>query len=372
MDKSARYYLVGINMIPELTPHRKRILRAYCSSPVEIWHLSLQEMSTIAGIAEVAPQIIAARQAISIDKEFEQAAQMKIRIVTILDPNYPQLLREINDPPPVLYIKGEYTKQDAVAISIVGTRRASQYGRMIATTLAKEISQLGLTVVSGLAMGIDTAAHQGALQVGGRTIAVLGSGLPNIYPAMHRQLAEKISDSGLLLSEFPLHCQPSKWSFPQRNRIISGLARGVVVVEAPLRSGALITARLALEQGREVFAVPGNITNTGSAGPNRLIKDGAKLIETVADIIDEFPDLKHLIAPQRTDMNLAKVFLSIQENTVYKLLGLEPLHIDDIINQCNLSLAEISQALLTLQMQGLVKEIDGKRYTRGLSNFNAT
>ncbi|MCI2426055.1 DNA-processing protein DprA [Candidatus Acetothermia bacterium] len=366
MDKSERYYLVGLNMIPALTPHRKRILRDYSSSPAEIWHLSLQRLATIAGITEVAPQIIAERRTISIDREFEQAAQMEIKIVTILDPDYPQLLREINDPPPVLYIKGQYTKEDAIAIGIVGTRRASQYGRMVATKLAKDIAQLGLTVVSGMAMGIDTAAHRGALQSGGRTIAVLGAGLLKIYPAINRHLSEKISQSGALISEFPLHCQSSKWTFPQRNRIISGLARGIVVVEAPLRSGALITARFAAEQGREVFAVPGNITNIGSTGPNRLIKDGAKLIETVADIIDEFPDLKHLLTPTTADKNLAQVSLSPQESVIYKLLGLEPLHIDDIINRGDLSRAEISQALLTLQINGLVKEIDGKRYTRSL------
>ncbi len=366
MDRSARYYLVGLNMIPVLTPRRKRILRAHFSSPAEIWHLSPQRLAAIAGITEVAPQIIAAQRTISIDKEFEQAAQMQIKIVTILDPDYPQLLREINDPPPVLYIKGQYTKEDAIAIGIVGTRRASQYGRMIATKLAKEISQLGLAVVSGMAMGIDTAAHYGALQAGGRTIAVLGSGLLNIYPTINRHLAEKISSSGLLISEFPLHSRPSKWTFPQRNRIISGLTRGIVVVEAPLRSGALITARFALEHGREVFAVPGNITNTGSAGPNRLIKDGAKLIETAADIVDEFPDLKHLLAPATADKSRSNALLSPQESAIYKLLGLEPLHIDDIINRGDLSFAEISHALLTLQMKGLIKEIDGKRYARSL------
>lgn len=366
MDRSARYYLVGLNMIPALTPRRKRILRAHFSSPAEIWHLSPQRLNAIAGIAEIAPQIIAARRAISIDKEFEQAAQMGIKIVTILDPNYPQLLREINDPPTVLYVKGQFAKEDAIAIGIVGTRRASQYGRMIATQLAKEIAQLGLAVVSGMAMGIDTAAHHGSLQAGGRTIAVLGAGLLTIYPAINQRLAEKISHSGLLVSEFPLHSRPSKWTFPQRNRIISGWARGIVVIEAPLRSGALITARFALEHGREVFAVPGNITNTGSTGPNRLIKDGAKLVETVADIIDEFPDLKHLLAPATADKDFAKVLLSPQENTIYKLLGLEPLHIDDIINRGVLSLAEISHILLTLQVKGLVKEIDGKRYTRSL------
>lgn len=285
MKRSARHILIGLNLIREITPRRMEILLDRFCSPQAIWEAPAQEIAAIPGFSSgIALQIASSRDEAAIDRELALAQRLRISIITLLDPDYPPALREIESPPPVLYTRGEKRIDTRRTIAIVGTRRASGYGRAMAERLAYNLGTLGLIVVSGLAVGIDTAAHRGALHAGAETVAVLGSGLLHPYPASNRGLIEEISQSGTVLSEYPLDTHPAKWTFPQRNRTISGLSRGVVVVEAPERSGALITARLALEQGREVFAVPGNVTSTASAGTNRLIKDGAKLVETVEEI----------------------------------------------------------------------------------------
>jgi len=219
-----------------------------------------------------------------------------IQTLTLSRPGYPRLLREIHDPPPVLYVKGTLLPEDEAAVAIVGTRAATPYGLDVAERLAEELARCGITVVSGLAEGIDRAAHEGALKAGGRTIAVVGHGLDTIYPRQHRELAERIMQSGCVLSEFSIGMPPLKENFPQRNRIISGLSLGTLVVEAPVRSGALITARTAMEQGREVFAVPGPVSSPKSEGTHALIKDGAKLVCKVQDILEELaPQLQHIV-----------------------------------------------------------------------------
>jgi DNA processing protein len=234
---------------------------------------------------------------------------------------------------------------------------------MVAEQLAKGLGELGRTIVSGMALGIDTAAHRGALAAGGRTLAVLGSGFANVYPRENMRLMREIAASGGILSEFPLQTEPERWNFPRRNRIISGLARGVVVVEAPERSGALITAQLALEQGREVFAVPGRITDETSRGTNRLLREGAKLVEDIEDIIEEFPDLRPILA-ERGARPKERPKLSPLEERLLRLLDWEPIHFDEILERSGLSPTELSHGLLQLQLKDLIKEFPGKRYAK--------
>jgi DNA processing protein len=279
-------------------------------------------------------------------------------VVDVLSERYPRLLMEIPDPPPFLYLMGELNGSET-AVAIVGSRRATQYGLCTATRLARELVSQRVTVISGMARGIDTAAHWGALKTGGRSIAVLGCGIDVVYPpengALHRALAE----GGALLSEFPLGTEPLAENFPRRNRIISALSRGVVVVEAGERSGSLITAHFALEQGREVFAVPGNVTSTKSRGVNRLIKEGAKLVERVEDILEELSIevLPNLPVPKPPSFELAP-----DEAEIYALLGQGPLQIDDIIVQSALTVGEVSATLLRLELKGAIMQLPGKHF----------
>ena len=365
MDRSQREYLIGLNLIAELTPRRMTVILDRFSSPEEMWRAPQGKLASLPGFnAEVAERVARARSEKDLDDELDRARKLHISILTILDEEYPPLLRQIENPPAALYVRGETRIDTARTLAIVGTRRSSRYGRAMAGKIAQDLARLGLTVVSGLAIGIDTAAHNGALK-SGITVAVLGSGLGHIYPASNTHLAEQICErGGSLVSEYPIAMPPSKWSFPQRNRIISGLSRGVIVVEAPKRSGALITARLAMEQGREVFAVPGNVTSQASTGTNSLIKDGAKLVTCVDDVISEFPDLAALTEPSTQVGREREIDLPAEERRVYDLIGLEPLHIDDIISRVGISPTRAAQILLTLQMQGLIEQIEGRRYIR--------
>ncbi len=289
---------------------------------------------------------------------------MGIRLVTLVDPEYPSLLREIDDPPFALYVRGKLPLNTACTIGIVGTRRGTQYGKLVAARLASQLALKGIIVVSGLAAGIDAAAHQGALDVGGHTVAVLGCGLDVSYPKTNQPLFERIAVEGTAMSEYSLGTRPAKWTFPQRNRILSGLCRGVVVVQAPARSGSLITARLALEQGREVFAVPGNITTATSAGTNGLIRQGAKIVETIDDVLEEFPDLRSMADRAPTVEEAEEPSLGVRERRVYDLISLDPVHVDDIIARADLSPTEASHVLLLLQLEDLIAEVDGGRYVR--------
>ena len=363
MNWTEDHCLIGLNLIPELTPRRMAILLERFSSARAIWRAPASVLAALPGFAEVAGKIVASRSEQAAKRELAQAEKLGVKVITILNFDYPPTLREIDTPPAVLYLKGDEAIDSITAIGVVGTRRASQYGRSVAERLAEDLGRAGLVVVSGLAVGIDAAAHRGALKAGAKTVAVLGSGVAHPYPASNRTLADRICASGTLVSEYPLDTRPAKWTFPQRNRILSGLARGVVVVEAPERSGALITARLALEQGREVFAVPGPITSTTSVGTNRLIKDGAALVETVDDILNEFPDLSEANRAT-TAATKPRITLSSVQQRVYDLIGLEALHIDDIIARGGMSLAEVSHSLLVLQMENLIQEVEGHRYIR--------
>jgi DNA processing protein len=288
------------------------------------------------------------------------------QVLTLADPAYPPALREIPDPPPFLYVHGQLAPSDR-AVALVGSRHPSSYGLRTARSLAAALGRHEVTVVSGMARGIDTAAHQGALDAGGRTVAVLGSGLDKPYPPESRSLFDRIAASGAVISEFALQAGPEAHHFPIRNRVISGLSLGTVVVEAAVRSGALITARLAAEQGREVFAVPGPIHSGRSAGAHRLLKDGARLVEGVDDILEELS--AHLEArpsnPKRSaepvspppdlDPDAARLFLA---------LGEEPVHIDELVRTLAIDPARLMGLLLELELRGLTTQLPGKRFLR--------
>lgn len=300
---------------------------------------------------------------------------MTIRKITIDDAEYPRSLKNIYDPPKVLYVNGMLSEQDEMAVALVGSRRASQYGLEACEKLAYELALRGVTIVSGMARGIDSAGHRGALRANGRTIAVLGSGHGDIYPPENEKLYNEIVKSGAVISEFENDMPPLPANFPQRNRIISGLSLGVVVVEAARNSGALITASLALEQNREVFAVPGKISSHTSSGTNELIKDGARLVQSADDILEELSLVE--ISPlagegkgkkDKSIGNMTKAYiynsLTDDERRVYKILSDEPLYIDEILDKAKLERSKVPKVLLNLELKRLIKELPGKQFVR--------
>jgi len=319
--------------------------------------------------------------------ELERLDRLGIRVIGLHDNDYPARLRNIYDPPAVLFVKGTLLPEDSRAIAIVGSRRASPYGRHVAAELAAGLAEHGFTVVSGLALGADAAAHEGALRAGGRTLAVLGGGVDIIYPPEHAGLYGRIAASGAVISEAPPGAPSTKSSFPIRNRIISGLSVGVVVVEAPEKSGALITASLALEQGREVFAVPGSVNSAQSRGSHRLLRDGAHLVESVEDILQ---DIELLIpaAPRKIDplagpkwdapgeeeappvaptppaVKMPPPVLPPEEDALYRLLSVNAKHIDVLIDDSHLPPAQVNAALLVLELKGLIQRRPGNHYIR--------
>ncbi len=307
------------------------------------------------------------------ERDLEELAKLGGEVIVLADPRYPALLRETYDPPIVLYSLGDIDGALAQpAVALVGSRRCSTYGRNIAEKLSRELAERGVTIISGLARGIDSAAHRGALEGKGLTLAVMGTGLDAVYPKENRKLAEQISAHGALVTEFPLATPPLSQNFPFRNRVISGLALGVMVVEGAERSGSLITARLAYEQGRDVFAVPGNITSAKSFGPNYLIKDGAKLVQTWRDVVEEFPaELKAaIISAERGEsrveqMKKDELTLSDAERRLLAKLKVdESTHIDQLITTSGLARGELMTALLTLEMTDRVRQLPGKSFVK--------
>ena len=306
-------------------------------------------------------------------REIEELAKLGGEAVTLSDERYPKLLRETYDPPIVIYCQGAFEAAvSQPAIAMVGSRRCSTYGRNVAEKLSRELAERGVTVVSGLARGIDSAAHRGALESGGLTVGVMGTGLDAVYPKENRKLAERIAERGALVTEFPLATPPVSQNFPFRNRVISGLSFGVLIVEGAERSGSLITARLAYEQGRDVFAVPGNVTSAKSFGPNYLIKDGAKLVQTWRDVIEELPadEKASILATERGEQRFEQVTidvvaLSASERRILSMLKPdEPVHIDQLIARSGLLTGELMGALLKLEMLDRIRQLPGKSFVR--------
>ena len=296
----------------------------------------------------------------SVDEEIEKAKKLDIDIITLADTVYPRNLLETYSPPPVLYKKGAFKEEDIFAVSVVGSRTPDRYGKVVAETLGRELGGMGITVISGMARGIDSIAHIAALRIGGRTIAVLGSGLDVVYPPENRALYREIVEKGVVLSEFPLGTTPDSNHFPKRNRVISGLALGVVVVQAAQQSGSLITAASALEQNREVFAIPGNITKPLGKGTNDLIKRGAKLVETVDDIIEEIEALRLYVGESRERGPEIKVELTTEEKAVCEVLKNDSLHIDDISRLSEMETSKVLSLLMGMELKGVVIQHSGK------------
>ncbi len=296
----------------------------------------------------------------------EQCRENEHKILIPSDPTFPRLLREMQNPPSLLFVRGDLIPTDALSIAIVGTRGATHYGRSQAQRFSRVLAQAGLTIISGLARGIDAAAHQGALEGGGRTIAVMSSGVAEVYPPNHQDLAEQIIASGALVSEMPPDARPRKGMFPQRNRLISGLSLGTLVIEAAQRSGALITARLAGEQGREVFALPGLVTSPGARGCHQLIRDGAILVESPENIIDALGPLVEGIqlSPEKTVRNAAELQLNDQESAGLQAVGIEPTDINTVVVSSGLPVPRVLSTLSVLEMRRLVRRVSGQLVQR--------
>ena len=371
---------VALNMTPGIGPRAAVKLLERFGSAEAVFGATRAEVEQVRLPPEAVDSVIARDLHEKAESEIEQVRKLGGDILILDDGVYPSLLREIYDPPIVLYVKGAWSEcLDQPCVAIVGSRKCSTYGQNSALMLARELAQRGVTIISGLARGIDAAAHRGALEGGGRTVAVMGTGLDEIYPRDHRKLAQQILDGGgALVSQFPLGTPPVSENFPYRNRVISGLSLGVLVVEAAENSGSLITARLAMEQNREVFAVPGNITSRTSFGTNYLIKGaGAKLVQQWQDVAAELPPqiAARLLPPpvgrkeKEKDLvdqlSLAPQDLSEKERTVFKLLSPDnPAHIDALVETSKLSVSQLTGTLLTLEMRELVRALPGKCFVR--------
>lgn len=347
----------------------KRLTERF-GSPEAVLKGSRSELIECGVESEIIRQLHGSELARQADAELQKAEQAGVHILTWSDERYPLLLKEIFDAPPIIYVRGRVEiLTNRPTIAIVGTRTPTPYGIHVAETLARDLTRAGVSIISGLARGVDTAAHRGALEAEGSTVAVLGSGVDVIYPRENKKIADRIAATGAMISEFPLNTYPAPQNFPIRNRIISGLSLGCTVVEAAEHSGSLITARMALEQNREVFAVPGPITGSKSFGPNFLIKQGAKLVQNWRDIIEE------LVPPLRDDI-LRRVDgaapvdeklppITTEEHTVFNLLSVEqPTHIDHLVSATQMQASILSERLLTLEMKGLIKQLPGKNFVR--------
>lgn len=354
-----RKYWVGFHRVPYVGPARIRRLVDHFGSLQGAWIADPRDLRLVLD-ERCVESLLKTRASLSLDAEMERIERLEISVITLEDADYPRLLAQIPAPPPVLYLKGSLTAGDATAVAIVGTRRASAYGREVTARLAAELAESGVTVVSGLARGIDGFAHQGALRAGGRTLAVLGSGVNVIYPAEHRNLAAQIVEHGALISDYPPDRKPDAPNFPARNRIIAGLSLGTVVVEAPARSGALITCDFAADQGREVFVVPGSVLANTSVGCNRLLRDGARPVTCASDVLED------LNLGQRREQTAVQQALPITESE-RRLLALvtgEPQHIDEIVAAANLPIAEGAALLTMMELKGLVRNVGAQHYLR--------
>ena len=364
---------LALRLVPGLGNRiAKRLLDAL-GSATEVFRASPSELESLGVPSHVIRNLAAGTVFEAAIQEVEQARQLGTRILTIREADYPALLKEIFDPPLVLYVRGELALLRAPSLAVVGTRRTTPYGRAMAERLAADLTSRGLVIVSGLARGVDSVAHRAALDIGGKTTAVLGTGADVIYPSENKKLFERIMEHGVIVSEFPLRSFPAPQNFPIRNRIISGLSLGVIVVEAAQHSGALITARLAMEQNREVFAIPGSLTNRNSWGPHVLIKQGAKLVQDWQDVVEELPaEVRQQLlgswdaTKPPEEASLFAESLSEQEKAIYNLLKVdEAMHLDEILDALpQLSSSEVLASLLELEFKNLVRQLPGKNFLK--------
>jgi DNA processing protein len=355
-------YWVAFSRILGIGPVRFKLLLDYFHEDVAAaWKADSKELAQAGLDAKTIDSFLKQRTTSKPQQELEKLERLRIRVLTLKDKDYPDLLKELINAPPVLYIAGTFKKEeDRFALGIVGTRKVSSYGRQVTEQFARELAEGKVTVVSGLAHGIDTIAHTATLDAGGRTLAVLASGLDTIYPADNLGLARRIVESGqgALITEFPLGIKPDGRNFPARNRIISGLSQGILVTEAPKQSGALITANFALEQGRDVFGVPNSIYSPGSVGVNKLIQDGAHLVTNVQDILMV---LNLFLVPQHIEIQAALPDNS-EERTLLALLSHDPLHIDELIRLSGLPTTIVSSTLMVMELKGMIRQFGGMQY----------
>ena len=369
-----REALIRLNLIPgigSISIHK--LLRAFPSGG-DLFQAPMLVLKEIVGPQvpmKIIQTILEKKDAGDVAEEMERADKADVSIVTLVDSGYPEILKTIPDPPPVLYVKGKLLLEDSAAVGIVGTRAATSYGLAVARQFGEGFARAGMTVVSGLAEGIDGAAHEGSLDGKGRTLAVLGHGLNHIYPPIHQHLAARIVEAGALVSEFPMEISPWKGNFPRRNRIISGLSLGVVVVEAPVQSGALITAREALEQNREVFAVPGPVSSPMSAGAHRLIQEGAKLVQNPADVLQELErSLKEKVGEwKQAEKNPSKrselPVLSDEESALFEAIPIAGAAVaDNLVEATAMAPSHVLTLLTGLELKGIIRQVAGQGYSR--------
>ncbi len=354
-------------MVSGVGPRIRKALLERFGSAANVFQAAPSELREVDGVGtKLLRALTAAEREIDVAKEIAFCREKQITLLLETAPAYPRVLKDIHDPPGVLFVRGEVLPVDALAVAIVGTRHATAYGLAQAERLASGLAHAGYTIISGLARGIDAAAHSGAMKAGGRTIAVLGGGVLNIYPQEHEKLAQQVMEHGAIISESHPLAPPLAGSFPQRNRIISGMSLGVIVVEASDRSGALITARLAMEQGREVFAVPGRVDSRNSRGCHRLIRDGAKLTETVDDVLEEFGPL--VAAAPRDDgreiRHPAELQLNEPETAVLTAIDSDPTSIDEVIAATHLAVPQVLATISVLEMKRLIRRVSGNKVIR--------
>lgn len=357
-----RNTLIWLNNINGITNKSIGNIEKYLGGIEKLWDIPLSEIDNIPNISLKAKKNLKKYK----NEDFfynilSKIEKNKVKIITSCDAEYPSTLKNIYDFPRVLYVKGNIKKTDFLSVAIVGARKATYYGKWASEKFARELAEKGITIVSGMAIGIDTYAHKGAIAGNGRTLAVLGSGVDVIYPKKNRELYNKIQENGGIISEYPLGTKPLHYNFPLRNRIISGLSLGVMVVEAKEKSGSLITVEHALEQGKDVFALPGNINSIYSQGTNKLIKEGAKLVVNINDIIEEINELKNNKELYKIDtMNISIENLSDMEKVIVENMKMGPIHADVIAYNVNLPISQVNGILTVLEMKGIIKQMPGR------------
>lgn len=357
-----QHFWLGLHLIPQFGNAKLAMLLARIRSAAELWQEPDDRLLRLDLPQKLLRQFIAGRHAIDLPRELDKVWQCGAHIISFDDPAYPPLLREIADRPLVLYVRGKLAEAEAKAIAVVGTRKPSKYGWDAARAISQNLAQHHVTIVSGLAHGIDTAAHRGALDDDGHTIAVMATGIDRVYPAENTELAEQIASKGALITEMPIGTAPLGKNFPQRNRIISGMSLGVLVAEAPEKSGAMNTVSHAIDQGRDVFALPHNIFSKTGRGSNALIQDGAKLVMRVSDVLQEL-NMTHLHSQARIETERAHPE-NDTESLIMRQLGADPIHIDVIVRQTNLSTATVSSSLTMLELKGLAETAGPMQYCR--------
>ena len=366
MDENREAW-IALNLLPDLSPTARARLVEVCGGPAGIFAGGRDQLATVSGLRRpIITKIASFNWKSSVCRELELCREAGFEILTPADPGYPGNLGRIYDPPPALYLRGSLEPRDERAVAVVGSRRPSVYGLEAAREFGRGLARRGATVVSGLAIGADSAAHRGALEMGGRTLAVLGSGVDVPYPRRNRRLLEEVAQQGAVLSEFPLGTEPMPWNFPRRNRVIAGLALGTVVVEASARSGSLVTAREALDAGREVFAVPGRVTSELSVGTNYLIRAGhARLVMRADDVLEELPgDFPDPEAPEEVGEGGGPALPREEAAILARLPTEDPVHVDSLAGSCGMAVGPLMDALLSLEMRRLVRAAPGGRYVR--------